>query len=339
MKGFSFPKAVVYKEWRQLRGWLMLLAAVFWFAPVKTVVRYWTNVHAHPDQQQFLAASVVQMLQGLQPHFAAVTSTTLAALVLGVVPMSLERARGGLLLTLAAPVRRQDLVRVQAVLCLAAVWVALLLLTPYLLAVNAAFGHVVTTGDIAGWFLMQGLLKSAAFMVGFAVTTSVGNVIGAFACALGLAGFPVYVSMMIQELAHTAIHPEAFDEVVWRVAHDVMAMSPAVGPGVSDAPLWCLGGWYAVWAIGWYIAAEALFRRLPLEREGALFAFPALWDVLFAGVGLMVGTVCGEMAVGGMEFDPRRTPVLTAVWLPVAALTWFVLHAVRRWWIRRLRSA
>jgi hypothetical protein len=339
VKGFSFPKAVVYKEWCQIRGWLVLLAVVFWAAPVKTVVRYWTGVHAHPEQQPLLAASVVQMLQGLHPHFASVSWTAAAALVLGVVPMSLERARGGLLLTFSGPVRRQDVVRVQAVFCLAGVWVALLLLTVYLFVVNAAFGHVVTTGDIAGWFLIQGLLKSAVFMVGFAVTTSVGNLIAAILCALGLAGFPIYVSLMIQELAHTNIQPVPFDEVVWRVANDVMALSPLAGPGVSDAPLWCLGGWYAVWALGWYIAAETLFRRLPLEREGALFAYPALWHVLFAGVGLIVGTVCGELAVGGMDFDPRRTPVLTAVWLPMAALTWVGLHQVRRWWIRRLRSA
>ncbi|MCL6516398.1 hypothetical protein [Alicyclobacillus sp.] len=346
MRASFFPEAIVYKQWRQLRGWLIAWALFTWAGPVHTLVGYWTAMQtrtAYSPPPELLAQPVIAMLHTLDPHVNAARHLAMAALVVGVVPMAMERARGRLLITLAAPIRRRDLLATQIAICLTGIWGVLLVLTLFDIAVNKAFGTVVPTVQILAWFLMEGLQTTAAFAVGFAVSIGVGPTLFAMVCALLLALVPSYAAMMTTELANMTMHGPAYWNAVNRITQAVESLSPIQGPSLwSEHPVispWHVGLWYAVWSVGWLALAFAMFRRLPLEREGGLFSFDALWDVLLVGTGLMAGTVLGLIAVGGMSQNPQRTPVLLAVWILVAALTWLTGRLLLTRLARRARRA
>ncbi|GGJ11769.1 hypothetical protein GCM10010885_21340 [Alicyclobacillus cellulosilyticus] len=323
-------RAVTYKTWLNLRWWLLLTLLFLWMG--------WLSPWLTMDNPTiFLRGRLDQLAAGGAQGYQ-IDWTLLWMVALGALPMALERSRGALLTTLAGPVRRRDLYNLQCACCLAIVWLGLALLAGYIAWLNASLGGPLTIAHILGWLGRQLLSHTAALMVGLAAGTIIGNYGMAVFCGIGVAGVPIYASLVwsfmvnlriqheLQAHPHAATGPDV--QALAAKTEAILRLSPLVPADGVHGPLWTgLVLWFVLWSAGWYALGLWLFERLPLEREGNVFSYPVCWHLLFAAIGLMAGFMVTVMSWRGAQ-----PPVWQAflLWSVASGAIWLLLALARR---------
>jgi hypothetical protein len=331
-------RAVTYKTWHDLRWWLLLTLFFLWVG--------WLWPWLREDANSVLAQELDQITGGTPAN--QLNSTLLWMLVLGALPMTLERRRSTLLTTLAGPVRRRDLYNIQCGWCVGTVWLGLVLLAVYVGILNASLHGPLTVAQLLEWLWRQLVLHTAALTVGLAAGAIIGSHIMAFFCALGVACFPAYVSMTVGliadafllhlRLAHH-VAPVAqyqwLSNITWLLFH----LSPLARLDTADGTLaGVLATWFILWSAGWYALGLRLFERLPLEREGSLFPYPVCWQLLLLGVGLIFGMVVAGMVTRAQPAGAGGGWTVGAAWAAVTVVVWQLLALVRRVSLARRRE-
>jgi len=235
------------------------------------------------------------------------------AMLLGVLSLGLVMRRGNILSLLAGPIRRKDVYAIHACLTGGALVASHLLVLLYLCALDAIAGMPASPTLLVHVLLKRLLVYLAAWSLGVAAGATITSVALAYVCALGVAGFPVYVG--------TLIH---YVETKWaampsmHLYSDVGQLSPMMLlDDVTGASLAAYALWFAAWIACWLVLGARLFERLSLELLEETFPFGAYRRLLALGISLLAGFILATWIDHAVNLGQGKAAAVEAVcvWL------------------------
>lgn len=304
-----FPRADVYREWRQNR-FLYGAAVVLMLFP---------------------------LLQGAGDEYVSFnqTGSRLAvyffAIVIGLGTLVMRADRSGIAYALTGTAMRRDVLRVKAGLGLAAFippfclpWLVYTtqhrdpngLWQPGVMAV-AVFTHLLTL--------------SALYLTALAAACTVGNPLLAGAGAVLAAAVPVFVSAFISLLFRGSFYlgaPLGHENGLTQVIMSLQYMSPLdlFGFAHSDLIVGPYLLWFAAWCVGFWKFGAKLWGQVPVERMAETFWYPKLRRVVRVGVAFAIALVIAQRADGA---GPKAAWI--SVFFVVLAGAWWVIRRFTAW--------
>ena len=316
--------AVWWYAWRSLNGWLIATPLV--------LARNWLLSFLSPDSMSLLRQNLERTALG-QPAYQ-LDLGIFWAMLLGVLSLGLVMRRGYILSLLAGPIRRKDVYAIHACLTGGALVASQLLVVLYLCALDAIAGMPASPTLLVHVLLKRLLVYLAAWSLGVAAGATITSVALAYVCALGVAGFPVYVGTLIHYVdAKWAAMPSM------HLYSDVIQLSPlTVLDTVTDASLAAYALWFAAWIACWLVLGARLFERLPLELVEETFPFGAYRRLLALGISLLAGFILATWIDHAVNLGQGKAAAIEAVcvWLVgsgaiFAALDRAGVYRKRRW--------
>lgn len=300
-----FPRALLFREWRQNR-WLYGAGLLFMWLPLRA------------------GATTATSLGYGDAHYGWYWSVIVTAL--GVLTMRLDHAQ--LWYLLSGPVKRRDLLRVKALFGIAVVVAAFLL--PWLWL---TLGDLTQQyGPVGSWSPGGGfvgtathvLAMSALLLTALAATCVAGNLLLAAAGALLVALLPVFASALMSFIDSPSFlgGPVHYSHAFYLIQTTVLSLSPtlATGSGRSAVNWLPFLLWYVVWAAGFWLLGERLWERVPLERLRENLFFPRLRHLVEGGVSVLIAVVAAQLVAP----TGNRVVYLFAFAVILAAVWWLI---------------
>ncbi|AEJ42570.1 hypothetical protein TC41_0611 [Alicyclobacillus acidocaldarius subsp. acidocaldarius Tc-4-1] len=307
-----------------MNGWLIATPLV--------LARNWLLPFLNPDSMSLLRQNLERTALG-QPAYQMDLSI-FWAMLLGVLSLGLVTRRGEVLSLLAGPIRRKDVYTIHAGLTGGALVASHLLVLLYVCALDAIAGMPASPTLLVHVLLKRLLVYLAAWSLGVAAGATITSVALAYVCALGVAGFPMYVGTLIHYVdSKWAAMPSM------HLYSDVIQLSPlTLLDTVTDASLAAYALWFAAWIACWLVLGVRLFERLPLELVEETFPFGAYRRLLALGISLLAGFILATWIDHAVNLGQGKAAAIEAVcvWLVgsgaiFAALDRAGVYRKRRW--------
>lgn len=291
--------AVWWYAWRSLNGWLIATPFV--------LARNWLLPFLSPDWMSMLRQNLERTALG-QPAYQMDLSI-FWAMFLGVLSLGLVTRRGEVLSLLAGPIRRKDVYTIHAGLTGGALVASHLLVLLYVCALDAIAGMPASPTLLVHVLLKRLLVYLAAWSLGVAAGATITSVAMAYVCALGVAGFPVYVGAFLND-----VEAKWADMPPIRLYSDAVQLSPlALLDPVTGASLAAYALWFAAWIAFWLVLGARLFERLPLELVEETFPFGAYRRLLVLGISLLAGFILATRIDHAVHLGQGKAAAIEAV--------------------------
>lgn len=339
MMASYFPKALLYREWREGR-WIYLAAALFTALPavlalfgyltipqvsdtitpalhVQLVNNYWQSFYLDTEQ--------------IQNHYAAVIyfiATWVLVPALRIVP---ERRRGELDAMLVGPVDRAAWLRVKFFYGFAALLVSMMVefvllwivhfQTPTGLLTMSGDPMHITSADLFREAGVHWVMYVSLFAMGFFISLCVSNTVGAPLTTLAIAMVPYWAVLVLSEIFPRSLvsHVHYAGQATGRyfmttlqaphgtwgyllqfISPLTLNLDRTIGFTWRNPFLY----WYLALAVIAYLGAMAYFRRLPAERFHDWLTRPSLWYWMLTGVSFIIGSFIGDMIANSISYRP-----------------------------------
>ncbi|WP_026973877.1 hypothetical protein [Alicyclobacillus contaminans] len=329
-----FPKALVFKEWRQQRWWGLLFLLVLAGPEVLVLTVRLMRIWSEQDAQLRLT-----MLEMIRFTLAAMTGQAdndsggleyyaFAAAAFGSIILSYDRSHGGLWYTLSGPFTRRQVLRVKATLGALFLMASLVVFAVLLYALNLGAGAGLPVHAFLRWLGCEALLQLACFVCGLMGATLVGQVYVAPLAGWLIGGLPLALSVYVQLLTG----PNSANWV-FTMTHLLEQFAPlyytrGFPSGPSAMFFVCTGCWILVG----YFGVQQLFRAISLERMDNFFLFPGLWHWVVFGGCCFVGLVMAEESSVDEQVPAPEMLLKHAVF---TVLLWLLVRWLIRWYRKK----
>jgi hypothetical protein len=334
--GSFFPKALVYKEWKQQWSWAAVLFVVGCTVPLLLILRSFTHLWDDPQMRAVYVNNLRLYLSSLlhDHSYNGVDNFGMlpfGAAVLGATVLAHERSQGGLWYTLTGPVTRREVLRVKALVGCALVAAIVTVCASVLAALSAMAALHLAAGDFVAWWARSLLVSVAMFMTGLLAATMVGHIAAACIAGLGIAVAPSAIGLFF-EIITVLTHPNGLNPDHIPLNDVFGRLSPLhYAGGWADCPPWLVLVGLALWSMAAYVLAQRLFFLTAVEHMGDFFIFPTLWKWFLFLVSLAVGLVLTAISLRANPVEPLNFAIRYAV---SVGLCWFLAA----WLIRIYRK-
>lgn len=346
-----FPKALLYREWREGRLIYLLAGALTLLPGILAVTSYWSI----PDQvpyRQMLLNNYWQTFYMDTTKFGTHSIPPIYFIIIWIaVPvlrLVTERSRGSLAMLLSSPVKRGDWLRVKfwfgfCTLTLgSAVWLLLL----WLLHFQASPANLTPTEMLFREVGIHWIVYVSFYALAFFVSLCVTNTIGAVLICLGISMAPMWLSTTLHEIfpnSAMGLNGVTFfgDSPTGLVAPQgswiylIQWLSPMSMELDLQGFTW-LNGWlygYLALAVIAYIGGMKYFRQMRAEAFQNMLTRSSLWYWLLTGFSLVVGSGVGGMVVSNLSMNANdynsnhHAAIFTAAFIIASAAIWLAIWA------------
>ncbi|WP_026960872.1 hypothetical protein [Alicyclobacillus herbarius] len=313
--GSYFPKALVYKEWRETHGWLIGAGLFILSEPLLRLLVLGLGLVEGQNESglramawnafaSYLTDVVTRMHSDGTTGFLAI----LAVMVVAEVQVAQERSQGRLLCVLMGPVTRADLLRVKFVL--GAAWLfALIVVFTLIVTVSGAFAPERPSPATLAAFALDELAILAAFYgMAFLVACVVTGAFPVLIITAILVDAPIWLPNLVA-FNSSPNQPQQWPGVVAHISPWSWLNAPVPIP-------WLAVLWLFFLAAFGYWAGQRAFARVHAEHFQDLFGLPVIWRLVPWVVSLALGLIPAAMT--SRHFNETR-------WFP---LVWLVLACV-----------
>jgi ABC-type transport system involved in multi-copper enzyme maturation permease subunit len=197
-----FPKALIFKEYRQRRMWALLLFLVMGAEPMLsllgTLLKMWSDPKHYQEHWQVLHYGLWGITSIHEGNASILDYLFVGVAVFGAATLAYERSQGGLWYTLAGPFTRRQVLRVKVTVGWLFV-IATITLYTLLFMGFGQIGHAdIPFTHYVGWWGYEVLLQGAMFMAAVLAAILVGNLAAASIAGLVLVGAPAVVAAYVE---------------------------------------------------------------------------------------------------------------------------------------------
>ncbi|WP_067930893.1 hypothetical protein [Alicyclobacillus kakegawensis] len=320
------PKALIYREWKEQRSWLIggtvLILGELWLRLVALGMQL-VSGSGLPDIRQAAWAGLWSYVSNSVGQLSSEGTTgavaVLAMMAVATRQVARERAQGDLLGVLMGPVKRADLLRVKFVVGCGWILCTLMLLLFLLAILNLTAPNPVSAGQMAAFACDKFSLWVAFYGLAFMVSCAVAGAVPAFLLTALLADMPVWLPGLV-----ALVIPPEMTHATWPDA--VARLSPWTWLSAAVPIPWLVVPWLLFLAWLGYFVGQRAFARMLAEDFDALLGLPALWRLVIPVVSVLLGLVVATAT----SARTGRWGLVPVVFVVCVALLWAGLYAARR---------
>ncbi|WP_124727148.1 ABC transporter permease subunit [Staphylospora marina] len=338
-------KALLWREWRQNRWWMIgLFWLIIWNLAGSTMVKIasgrlpelyeWYILRSGIPENQVWSVEWASMINGRM--FAPATWTLSMNPIEGLAPVAVffwgvwmitrERMQGRLEFLVSTPVSRREIVVAKFLFGL--VPVVLGMTVNGLVAVSAALVKpaAYSVSAVGLWFVYVTSVLLALYGAGFVIAAVTGHLVSAVALSVLYLSLPSIWGELYYMISSTFGDPVY---VTLKIALEYLQPLRYLDLyRTGQAEMWYAGALFAAFLI-FFFAAIRLFEAAPMERNGQVFVF---------GNPRMYREVVAPAVLAGLStFVFINWFWLATDWvmLPVFGLFWLLWGMAARRWVRR----
>jgi ABC-type transport system involved in multi-copper enzyme maturation permease subunit len=287
-----FPKALLFREWRQQRVWILLAAAIVMCLPGFRLLS--DVIRAAQEPSWAWQAQFVGLSDSIQQDFDLAMVKPLLSFVavgLGVMALCLDRSSGGLTHALSGPVKRAELLRTKFFVTWFGLLLILVLYGVFTLMECVVLHLHAPSLPAAASYIFQMAAQSAIFAVAFALSTAVSNLLIAGLCAFGVNSIPILIYELSQSISNGGTY------FTWKGVENLSPLIYGLDTSSRSITVWVFI-WLLLVCVMAYLVAQHLFDTSEVENFSSFYIFPVLWKwtigCVCAGFGLITAALCAS---------------------------------------------
>ncbi|GIM46780.1 hypothetical protein DNHGIG_23290 [Collibacillus ludicampi] len=292
-------KALLWKEWRQNRGYFWMLFLVMAWVPIgvtlfSIAMQPFTDLAWGGDPHKAWSRIISSLVQGhASPFWAFWSSFFLGATLLGQ-----ERTGNTIEFLVTAPVSRRAIVSAKFFMGTGMILLIMLLIGLFMIIMPLFLPAHYTFHDVIAWWLPTTCVQLAIFGVCFAVSTLSGKAISNYLLSMIVLCLPLWIGSGVASILRSIyLNSYKYASIVSIFEHwGTMMFLPSYLfiPGATEKTGFLHVLAFLLVTVVSYILSCWLFERNPLEKNGQTLIFGNFLRVAQIGSAIFIAFFLGE---------------------------------------------